>query len=87
MESSNDFQISQDSQGKVLRLALDDALRRMLPDVDDYLFELSADESDAGGESLGELEGSRVAGAAGFCSGCGEKRSGAFCKSCGRKHD
>ena len=87
VESENEFQISQDSQGKVLRLALDDALRRMLPDVDEYLFELSDLDTAQNGEGTADGQGPRVAASVGFCSACGEKRSGAFCKSCGSKHE
>jgi len=82
--SGNDVAISQDSQGKLLRLALDDAVRRMLPDIDDYMLARPVPAT----ASVEESSGNDPAGAtAGFCTECGEKRAAgdAFCKSCGNK--
>ncbi len=36
-DASADLQISDDDYGKILRLALDDAVRKMLPDLDQFL--------------------------------------------------
>jgi curli biogenesis system outer membrane secretion channel CsgG len=42
-KSSADISISEDDYGKILRLALDDALRKSLPKVDQWLMTLSSD--------------------------------------------
>ena len=37
------MKITEDDYGKILRLALDDAVRKMLPDVDQFLMGLARD--------------------------------------------
>jgi curli biogenesis system outer membrane secretion channel CsgG len=68
------LKVDQDSQGKILRLALDDAFRKMLPQVDRHLVSVGA-----GGEPRKT--------AAKFCSQCGGKLEPAagFCSHCGAK--
>ena len=49
-ESEADLQISDDDRGLVLRLALDDAVRKMLPSLDRKLVRRARDMEDAGTE-------------------------------------
>jgi curli biogenesis system outer membrane secretion channel CsgG len=46
-ESSADIQLSEDDKGKILRLALDDALRKSLPKIDKFLRSQPAKSADA----------------------------------------
>lgn len=47
-ESNADIQLSEDDKGKILRLALDDALRKSLPKIDKFLRNQPAKSADAG---------------------------------------
>ncbi len=85
------IQISEDDQGRILRLALDDCLRKMLPKVDQALQQRGkADAQTATDQPAGAVaavaDTSGVAKAA-FCSGCGHRpAAGAkFCTDCGQK--
>ena len=88
-ESDADIQISDDDKGKILRLALDDALRKMLPQIDQAL--LARAPAAAAPGSSAAPGAAPAAGAppaeAGpkFCSACGEGlAAGAkFCAKCG----
>ena len=76
-----DMSITQDDFGKLLRLALDDALRKTLPDIDNYLA-----GSPAKASSLPDVmplpSDNNVAA---FCSECGAGISATakFCNACG----
>jgi len=84
-----DVRIGRDDAGKVLRLAFDDALRKMLPEVDAMLVA----QRRGGGAPMAADGGSSSdtdttdAATPSFCSSCGEKlASGAkFCPACGQK--
>ena len=69
------LKLDEDNKGLILRLALDDALRQMLPKLDRYLV------SKAGSNPPS------APGGAGFCSQCGAKlaESAKFCGGCGTK--
>lgn len=73
-----DLEISDDDKGKILRLALDEALRKMLPKIDSYL--LSQGKAAPAGSSS-------PAAAKHFCSSCGKEVAGGvkFCPNCGAK--
>lgn len=94
-ESSADLRIDRDSKGRILRLALDDALRKMLPSLDQRLIAKSQEMS-APAPTATTPPGPAPKAAAGspgpddrpapkFCSACGGKlEAGAkFCGGCG----
>jgi curli biogenesis system outer membrane secretion channel CsgG len=100
-QSNADIQISQDDKGKILRLALDDALRKSLPKIDQFLRHQPAK---SGGDSGAPVSGSNApannavgssnTGAAApagkkFCPNCGAQiaADAKFCPSCGKKVD
>ena len=98
-EGSAEIEISDDEEGQVLRLALDDALRKMMPQIDRVLAALprataAALPSEAtvaqlaGGLpalSVADVSGTQGAAAPRFCSTCGDDLApGArFCGTCG----
>lgn len=83
------LEVDADSQGKILRLALDDCIRKMLPKIDRTLRE-RAKASKAAENPAGAVE--EVAPAGGqqgskFCTNCGKplKDGAKFCTDCGTK--
>lgn len=68
-----DVRISQDDAGRVMRLAFDDTLRKMLPEIDRSVLV----------SSTGKTGTAPIAAA--FCSQCGERveASAKFCGNCG----
>jgi curli biogenesis system outer membrane secretion channel CsgG len=82
-EADADIQISEDDKGKILRLALDDALRKMLPQIDQALLARAPAPAAPGAAP--------AAGAAPaepgpkFCSACGGglEAGAKFCAKCG----
>jgi curli biogenesis system outer membrane secretion channel CsgG len=82
-ESSAEIELSDDDKGKILRLALDDALRKSMPKIDSLLGKRGAPAATAASAPAPAT----AAPAAAFCGKCGEK-SGAdarFCTKCGEK--
>lgn len=79
-QADANLQLDDDNKGKVLRLALDESLRKMLPQIDRAL----VSHVSASG-SGGTPSGSSTDGPAKFCSQCGKARSaeGRFCGHCG----
>jgi len=93
-EGDANVSMSEDDKGKILRLALDDALRKSLPDIDAFLQEQgrggSSPRSSTPAEgntnvNTGPATGQPAA-AKKFCPNCGhEVAPGAkFCPSCGK---
>jgi len=91
--SDADIQISEDDKGKILRLALDDAFKKMLPKIDKKLKSGDVKSAgDAGSSSLGSSGGAMMntpaAGAPMSApSGGGEQPVAAkrFCSECGKE--
>jgi curli biogenesis system outer membrane secretion channel CsgG len=92
--SDADIQMSEDDKGKILRLALDNALRKALPKIDKFLKNQPAQPSAAApaqAPATPAAQNSAVAptavAAKRFCSKCGaEIPAGAtFCPKCGAK--
>ena len=91
--SDADIQVDEDDKGKILRLALDDALKKALPKIDSFL--VSHPAKAMGGDASMPMthEGPAPAGASGavatkkFCSQCGKEIAGdtKFCPHCGAK--
>lgn len=91
-DANAEIEMSEDDRGLILRLAFDDALRKMLPTLDRKLaarsHELGAATSAA---AVPAVEPSNDAPqspkSASFCSQCGTKATGgaAFCGGCGAK--
>jgi curli biogenesis system outer membrane secretion channel CsgG len=73
-DAKNNVQIDKDSQGKILRIAVDEALRKMLPDVDDKLTKPMA--------NLCPKCKAEIPAGSTFCSKCGTSTVAAKC-SCG----
>lgn len=95
-EAEADLNISEDDKGKVLRLALDEAVRKMLPDIDSVLDERTKEARKTasaqpaapavtapGTPATPALDAT----ARKFCPGCGEKLEPGvkFCAGCGAK--
>lgn len=85
-----ELEVDADSQGKILRLALDDCLRKMLTKVDRTLqARAKANAPAAGAPAAGAAEAVPAGGpsASKFCSGCGKplKADAKFCADCGTK--
>ncbi len=96
-----DLQISDDDKGKVLRLALDEALRKMLPTVDNVLLARARETKKAEAAAAAAAAPAAVPAAAApeagapkaepvaakFCPGCGAKLEAGvkFCPGCGQK--
>ncbi len=91
-----DLQMSEDDKGKILRLALDDALRKMLPKIDAYLVRQSKEAPAAAAPAPAPAAATTVPAPAPatqvakkFCAQCGKELApGAkFCPNCGAKTD
>lgn len=95
--SDADLQIDEDNKGKLLRLALDSTMRKMLPQIDMWLVERSreqqaassdsADRATAGDSGAAEAPAGDAASGHKFCTECGEKlaANAQFCTNCGKK--
>jgi len=99
-QSNADVQLSEDDKGKILRLALDDALRKSLPKIDKFLRNQPAKSSNDSAPSpqssvpANNAVGSSNTGTAApagkkFCPNCGAQiaADAKFCPSCGKKVD
>lgn len=90
-EADANLKIDEDNKGLILRLALDDALREMLPKVDKALLARAREKKAAVPEAASATAdpGAATPGAQGakFCSNCGgQLAAGAkFCAGCGNK--
>lgn len=87
-EADADIEMSEDDRGLILRLAFDDAIRKMLPTLDRKLLarsrELQVEQAAVAAELASEdATTSKVA----FCSACGTQAAegAAFCTGCGQK--
>jgi curli biogenesis system outer membrane secretion channel CsgG len=92
-EGDANVSISEDDKGKVLRLALDDALRKALPEIDDFLVHSArptgTGTADTHVHDSGATGGQLPAAAKKFCPNCGKPVTAAdkFCPNCGQKLD
>ncbi|HED65113.1 MAG TPA: zinc-ribbon domain-containing protein [Planctomycetes bacterium] len=96
-DANAEIEMSDDDRGLILRLACDEAVRKMLPSLDRKLRArtraLAEEAAASSGETAGaavqatEEDGNSEAAAALFCSKCGAKAKpgAAFCASCGAK--
>ena len=91
-----DIKIDEDDKGKILRLALDDALRKSLPKIDRFLKnQKKSGAADAAAparpaapvQSALPAETAQPAAAKKFCGECGKEVAAAtkFCPHCGKK--
>lgn len=78
------IQVSEDDQGRILRLALDDCVRKMLPKIDRALRQRMPTATTA---ALPGTTAKETPAAGAFCSSCGGKLAQAakFCAGCGQK--
>lgn len=85
--SEASIQVSQDDQGRILRLALDDCLRKMLPKVDRMLQQRQVGETTTPTATTAVSSTNTPTGTTKFCSQCGGKLDGSakFCAGCGTK--
>lgn len=77
-------EISEDDAGRLMRLAFDDAVRKLLPDIDARV--LPRADSQAGGSGSAATDTAASEGQGGsFCPQCGESvaAGASFCGSCG----
>lgn len=84
-DANAEIEMSDDDRGLILRLAFDDAVRKMLPSLDRKLLARSrAERTDAAVEAGGRAGDAQ---AAAFCAQCGAKTASgaAFCTGCGAK--
>jgi len=98
-QSSADVQLSEDDKGKILRLALDDALRKSLSKIDHFLRnqpQRSEDSAPPGGAPPANTStgapannGNTAVAAKKFCPQCGAANAAdaKFCAKCGAKLD
>lgn len=96
-DADADIQMSEDDKGKILRLALDDALRKALPKIDSFLRSQpaaaapapAAPAAPAAPQSAAPSAAPTEVAAKRFCPHCGaEVPAGAkFCPKCGAKVD
>jgi curli biogenesis system outer membrane secretion channel CsgG len=92
-EADAKLDISDDDKGKLLRFALDDALRKMIPRIDRYLVEKGREQKAAAAAAAAAAApaaapaATEPAAAKKFCSGCGGKleADAKFCPGCGNK--
>lgn len=81
-QADAELELDKDNQGKLLRLALDEAFRKMLPQIDARLVQQGQQAKPA---SAAPAAGGAAGGA--FCPQCGEKvvADAKFCGKCGAK--
>ncbi|GAB4144151.1 MAG: hypothetical protein Fur0037_11910 [Planctomycetota bacterium] len=93
-DADADLIVDADSQGKILRLALDDCLRKMLPKIDRELKRRApsaptSQPAASGGQPAAAQAAPESGGAATpkFCSSCGKplKEGAKFCAECGAR--
>jgi len=94
-EADANLEISEDDKGKILRLALDDAVRKMLPDIDSVLEEFTKTAKQSAAPAVTAPAAAAPAAAApppeaaakSFCPNCGAKLEAGvkFCGGCGAK--
>jgi membrane protease subunit (stomatin/prohibitin family) len=80
--------MSADDRGLILRLAFDDAVKKMLPSLDRKLLARSrVERSEAAAAAAEAGERAGEAQALAFCAQCGAKTASgaAFCTGCGAK--
>lgn len=73
-DAKNNVQVDRDSQGKLLRYAVDEALRKMLPDIDDKISHPAA--------ALCPKCKTEIAANANFCTKCGWSAESLKCSKC-----
>ena len=83
-EAEAELEISEDDKGKILRLALDEAVRKMLPDIDVVLEEYTKAAKAAAPAAAAPASDTA---AKKFCPSCGAKLEAdvKFCGGCGAK--
>jgi curli biogenesis system outer membrane secretion channel CsgG len=94
-EGDANVSVSEDDKGKILRLALDEALRKSLPDIDEFLQNqpksgtsaLPPAPTPSTPASLGDQPANSALAAKKFCPECGKPvlSDAKFCPSCGHK--
>jgi len=90
-DANAEIEMSEDDRGLILRLAFDDALKKMLPTLDRKLTarsrEMQPDTSAAAAPAAPAAEPADQAPKAAFCSQCGTKAAegAGFCANCGTK--
>ncbi|MFN0058753.1 MAG: CsgG/HfaB family protein [Planctomycetota bacterium] len=82
-----DVEISDDNRGKILRLALDEAMRKILPQVDPKLAAQAQAAAASGAPSATGTPPAGTSETAKHCTGCGAKLAEGkpFCAGCGAK--
>ena len=73
-DAKNNVQVDKDSQGKLMRYAVDEALRKMLPDIDDKISHPAA--------MLCPKCKTEIAANASFCTKCGWSAESLKCTKC-----
>jgi curli biogenesis system outer membrane secretion channel CsgG len=73
-DAKNNVQVDKDSQGKLMRYAVDEALRKMLPDIDDKISHPAA--------MLCPKCKTEIAAGANFCTKCGWSAESLKCAKC-----
>ena len=73
-DAKNNVQVDRDSQGKLMRYAVDEALRKMLPDIDDKISHPAA--------MLCPKCKTEIAQGANFCTKCGWSAESLKCTKC-----
>lgn len=98
-QSSADVQLTEDDKGKILRLALDDALRKSLPKIDHFLRNQPSKSQDnappqggappANSSTASPTGGNTVVASKKYCPHCGAENAAdaKFCAKCGAKLD
>ena len=86
-DANAEIEMSEDDRGLILRLACDDAVRKMLPSLDRKLASRSREIQAEKAASAPAADPATDAPTAAFCSQCGAKVAGdaAFCGGCGAK--
>jgi curli biogenesis system outer membrane secretion channel CsgG len=88
-EGDANVSISEDDKGKILRMALDDALRKSLPEIDDFLVHAPGSTGTGTANThVHDSTGGQVPTAGKkFCPNCGKPVTAAdkFCPNCGQK--
>ena len=98
-QSNADVQLSEDDKGKILRLALDDALRKSLPKIDHFLRNQPTKSQDnappqggappANSSTASPTGGNTAVASKKYCPHCGAENAAdaKFCVKCGTKLD